>query len=214
MDYSLASVYVPKLLGIYEQELHEAVEWACSKGIDHVIDIGAAEGYYAVGMAFRLPEAAITAFETTTAGQDAVAELAELNDLGSRVEILGKCEVTDLRRALSRGVKPLIICDVEGYEETLMDTKKIPALAKAHILLELHDFVQRGLSEALRERFTSTHQITQIWQEERSADVFPFRTWQTPLIPRAYIENELTEFRPERMSWFWMKPLSLGRLQT
>ncbi|HAF25555.1 MAG TPA: hypothetical protein DCK93_22045 [Blastocatellia bacterium] len=208
IDYSVASVYIPKLLGIYEQELHVAIERGCSLGIDHVIDIGAAEGYYAVGMALRLPHAAITAFETETAGQQAIAKLADLNDLRGRIDILGKCEVEDLNRALNRGDKPLIICDVEGYEDNLLDLSTVPSLAKAYILVELHEFVKQGLSEIIRERFTATHQVNEIWQEHRSTKDLPFRTFQTRLFPEVYIENELTEFRPERMSWFWMEPLS------
>ncbi|MDQ1637039.1 MAG: hypothetical protein QOF62_378 [Pyrinomonadaceae bacterium] len=210
IDHSLASVYVPKLLGIYERELHPVIETASLLHIDHVIDIGAAEGYYAVGMARRFKSAAITAFETDPSGQRAIKELARRNDVESRVNILGKCELQDLEQALAIGDKHLIVCDVEGYEETLLDIDRLPKLRDAFILVELHDFVNRGLSDVIRGRFSETHGIAEIWQETRSVRDFPFQSLHTRLLPNVYIENELNEYRPERMSWFWMQPIGVG----
>src|ERR1700749_2885028 len=40
---------IPKLLGTYEQELHGTIETIKGRKYDVVIDIGGAEGYYAVG---------------------------------------------------------------------------------------------------------------------------------------------------------------------
>ena len=40
---------IPKLLGVYESQLHPCF----SRGWTHFIDIGASDGYYAVGMAMR-----------------------------------------------------------------------------------------------------------------------------------------------------------------
>ncbi len=207
IDHSLASVYIPKLLGIYENELHSYIEKACDIDFDSVIDIGAAEGYYAVGMALRLKKAIVTAFEIEEEGQKAIAELAGLNGLLGSMNILGRCELMDLKTSLRESGRTLIICDVEGYEETLLDIEKIPALKDAYILVELHDFVKRDLSQIIRERFQSSHRIEHIWQTERSLNDFPFKTIRTRIIPKAYIENELSEFRPERMSWFWMEPM-------
>jgi hypothetical protein len=208
IDHSLASVYVPKLLGIYERELHPVIEIASLLDIDHVIDIGAAEGYYAVGMALRFRSATVTAFEMVEGGRKAIKELARRNGVENRLNILGKCELQDLEQALAIGDKHLIVCDVEGYEETLLDIDRLPKLRDAFILVELHDFVKRGLSDVIRGRFSKTHAIDQVWEGTRGVEDFPFRTLRTRLLPDVYIENELNEFRPERMSWFWMEPLS------
>src|SRR4051812_19305855 len=48
---SYGSQLVPKLLGSYENELHDLVEQIVAQRPKIVIDIGAAEGYYAVGLA-------------------------------------------------------------------------------------------------------------------------------------------------------------------
>ena len=50
---------VPKLLGCYEQPLHPFLEAAFARDYDVVLNIGSAEGYYAVGLALRMPGARI-----------------------------------------------------------------------------------------------------------------------------------------------------------
>ncbi|MDB4621386.1 hypothetical protein OAG82_00885 [Rubripirellula sp.] len=50
------------LLGTYELEIHPWIENACNGSYDLIIDIGAAEGFYAVGMAMRNPEIPVIAY--------------------------------------------------------------------------------------------------------------------------------------------------------
>ena len=206
--HSHGSVYIPKLLGIYEKELSETVEAICALAPDRIIDAGAAEGYYAVGLALRNPSTHVIAYEMEAAGRTFLAEMVSLNGVESRVEIRGKAEPTDLQAALGEAVRPLVVCDVEGYELVLLDPEAVPALRGAHILVELHDFVHRGLSEIIEQRFASTHRVTRVWQEERASSEFPYATTYTRLLPKSYLNRTVTERRPERMSWFWMEPLS------
>src|SRR5229473_2239235 len=52
---SAEGCYVPKLLGCYEAELHPYVAEAAQRGYEAIINVGTAEGYYAIGMARLLP---------------------------------------------------------------------------------------------------------------------------------------------------------------
>src|SRR5262249_28724052 len=63
LDYDAMPVpaYSPKLIGTYEQELHPAIERAIDRSPSHILNVGCAEGFYAVGMAMRLPHAMIYA---------------------------------------------------------------------------------------------------------------------------------------------------------
>ena len=54
-DFSYNSALIPKLLGTYEADLHGWVGEAVAAGYDAVINIGCAEGYYAVGFAYADP---------------------------------------------------------------------------------------------------------------------------------------------------------------
>jgi predicted O-methyltransferase YrrM len=88
------------LLGIYERELAPLVEKVCSQGPRLIVNIGAAEGYYAIGLAIRNPSSRIVAFESETEGRALLQEMAEGNDVYTRIDIRGKCETQDLEAAL------------------------------------------------------------------------------------------------------------------
>src|SRR5581483_851837 len=54
----------PFLLGTYESEIAAAWELVLAGSYPQIVDIGAAFGYYAVGLARRYPAAAVVAFDT------------------------------------------------------------------------------------------------------------------------------------------------------
>lgn len=209
VDVSQGSCYIPKLLGIYERELHAVVEELIGYAPQTVIDLGAAEGYYAVGVARRLPDARVIAFEMEERGRTALAAMAALNGVADRVEVRGKCEAADLRAVLTNSRKATVICDVEGYEDVLLDPGSVPALADTRILVELHDFIGPGLCERLTERFTPTHSVERIWQADRNTSEFPWTTLGTRLVLKEYLVWAVNEWRPVRMSWLSMVPKDL-----
>ncbi|WCM27919.1 hypothetical protein NDN01_03025 [Sphingomonas sp. QA11] len=208
VDHSVGSAYVPKLLGIYERELAAVIEQIITSKPSLIVDVGAAEGYYAVGLALRLPDARVIAFEMEAEGRAAIAEMAASNNVADRVTILATCEADGLKAALDGASGAVVIMDVEGYEESLLDPVKIPALATVPFLLELHEFVVPGISETIARRFEKTHELRLIWAENRSRDDFPWRTMLTSLLPGSYIDDAVSEMRPERMSWYFASPIT------
>jgi predicted O-methyltransferase YrrM len=203
---SQGSAYIPKLLGIYERELVPQIESLIARRPNLVVDIGAAEGYYAIGLALRLPQARIVAFEMEMKGQIALKEMADLNGVTNQVDVRAKCEAADLAMILTDKTNAVVVCDVEGYEQLLLDPVVVPALHHAAILVELHDFIVPGITDTLKQRFETTHRIQHVWQESRSRNEFPWRTVGTALLPKSYLEWAVSEWRPERMSWLWMEP--------
>ena len=61
---STGSVLVPKLLGSYEVELEPVWKSLFTSDYDTIVDVGCAEGYYAVGFARRRPASHIFAYDT------------------------------------------------------------------------------------------------------------------------------------------------------
>ena len=55
-----------KLIGCYEQELHPGIERLLGSSPSTIVNVGAAEGYYAVGLAMRAPGSRVHAFEPDT----------------------------------------------------------------------------------------------------------------------------------------------------
>jgi hypothetical protein len=202
---SSGSVLAPKLLGIYERELHQAIEEAIASPIRRIVDIGAAEGYYCTGFAMRMPRAKVVAYEIDEPARVLIAEMACLNEVSDRVEIRGACTVDELNSVLDASVPTLVICDAEGAEAYLLDPLRVPALRTAYILVEMHDVILGGLSGVIRQRFEGTHRIEQIRAEARSRSEFPFSSFITRRFP-GYVDYAVSDCRPPGMSWFWMRP--------
>ena len=138
--------------------------------------MGAAEGYYTVGLALRNPHARVIGFEMDPHGRQALREMTELNDVADRIEVRGQCEPADLYSAIVKQPCPMVVCDAEGYEARLLDPAAVPTLKCAAILVELHEFLVPGIGGQLRMRFESTHRITHVLQESRDRAEFPWRT--------------------------------------
>jgi hypothetical protein len=207
VEGSVGSAYIPKLLGIYERELHPIVEAACGLGLQQVVDLGAAEGYYAVGMALRNPETRVVAFEADRAGRELLGQMVAINGVADRVEIAGRCEQADLHdRTMRSQGRTLIVCDVEGDEERLLSQASVQSCGITWLLVELHEFLSPEIGARLTSEFASTHRITRIWQDARERAEFPFRSLCTRLLPTSYLDWAVSEWRPERMSWLWMEP--------
>lgn len=116
---SIGSNSPPKLLGTYELELHECIRSLTAQRWCRTLVVGAAEGYYAIGLAV-LTGCDVIAFEQEEAGHPWLRKMAEANGTAGRVEIRGRCESADLIQAIGRDGPNLIIMDVEGYETVLL----------------------------------------------------------------------------------------------
>ena len=205
-SFHSAPIHIPKLLGIYERELNPYIEQACALNFPLIINIGAAEGYYAVGMALRNPGAKVIAFEKEATERSALAEAVRLNAVRDHVEIREKCEPEDLKCAIADTPRVFVICDAEGCEAMLLDPVSVPSLRRAFMLVELHEFIERGILEKIRRRFSATHHVSQVVQQKRAILDFPFKTFYTLCLPKSYLRWAVSESRPERMTWFWMQP--------
>jgi hypothetical protein len=197
---------VPKLLGTYERELAAVVEEIVRLGFERIINVGAAEGYYAVGLARRIPEAVGYAFEADDDVRSLLGRTVAANGMADRIAIQGRCAPEDLRRCLAPGARNLVVCDVEGYESVLLDPGLVPELAHAHILVELHELRHPGIADLLRSRFQGSHRIDELREEPRSAAEYPFRTFYTRLLPERFLLNMISEWRSEQQIWFWIRP--------
>ena len=198
--------YIPKVLGIYERELHGALKTAIARKPGLIVDVGAAEGYYAIGLCRLLPDAKHIAFEIAPEAREMMAELATSNGCKGKLDIRGECDPAALESALAGSENVLAIIDVEGYEKVLVDPEKVPSLKKAMMLVELHPGRAPGINEILNERFGATHEIERIWGEDRDPSEYPFDSLVLRMLPIRHRAWAVDELRGVKMSWLWMVP--------
>lgn len=194
----------PKWLGCYEAELQPAVNAIIEARYSKIINIGCAEGYYAVGLAWKCPASEVIAFDSDFMSQRQCSRLAHLNAVSGRVEVTGSCSHAGLRSLIVPG-KTVIVCDIEGGEAALLDPALVPQLAGCDLLVEVHEnaVTSREVEELLRERFGKTHRIGRIsardpegWMAENSGICAQLGK---PLALRATDEKRSNGF-----AWLWM----------
>jgi hypothetical protein len=196
--------WLPKLLGTYEMELAPAVDECISWGFETIVDIGAAEGYYAVGMARRNPQARVIAFEFYPPARQLLLRLARINGVRRQMTIYAECTIDRLNAALATGSSPkLVISDCEGAEDQLLDPVRVPALRQATLLVEMHDNFCPGVTDRLQQRFAATHDIQLIPARERTLDDFPLDRNRVPTEDALAAMNEAKE---SDMKWLYCKP--------
>ena len=188
-------VLLPQLIGAYEAELHAVLGRVLRAGYTTVINVGCAEGYYAVGLARRLPGARILAFDLDPGAQRRCAELARRNGVADRVTVSGACDVDRLGQLLPAGA--FLLVDCEGCEKELLRPERLPTLRRCDLLVELHDFLDRTITSTIVSRFAATHDITLIRGTGREPAHYPVLASLAPRDRR----RALDELRPERMTW-------------
>jgi hypothetical protein len=157
-----------KLMGIYEFYLHGAIESAIASRPPLCIDVGAAEGYYTLGLAHRLPKSRHIAFEMIDETRSKLVRAAR--SLQASIQAKGKCTPEELTADVRSSERGFLLMDCEGYEEHLLAPSTRDPLAGWLILLELSYFQAAGTGFTIPELFAVTHDvaITNAGQSHRS----------------------------------------------
>jgi len=193
--------FVPKLLGCYEAELHPVIDYIRERQHQNILNIGCAEGYYAIGLARLLPNSQIWAYDTDEQAQTACADLAVENGMRDRISISGTFTHEDF--ATFPAGDTMVICDIEGAEHDLLDPEKAPALAGFDIQLELHRRFEAPQIQELLSRFSETHEIRKILPSVRDIEAYP------EIRNLAHLDQLLAfwEFRRGPNPWVFMTAL-------
>jgi predicted O-methyltransferase YrrM len=165
--------YPQTVLGTYESELHQWLERIFATPFAHAIDIGGGTGYYAVGLALRMPRARLTVFELTAGARAVIAKVAQINGVGGRMTLLEACTPLNLAATIVAGEFTFVLIDVEGAELQLLDPVAVPALRGVTMLVETHDIIVPGCRDTIVERFDATHTIEELTNTVRTLADFP-----------------------------------------
>jgi len=148
---------MPRLLGSYEAPLAPHLARIGAGGLDAVIDVGCADGYYAVGLARLWPGVSVHAYDIDPAARASCAALAEANGVADRVVVGERFAPTDFERFADR--RTLAVVDIEGAEVDLLRPDLSPAMAAISFIVETHPGLKPGALDVVRERFHHTHHI-------------------------------------------------------
>ncbi|KVV25045.1 hypothetical protein WK78_02795 [Burkholderia cepacia] len=199
----------PKLLGFYEQEVCDKLYWLRA-GRDTLIDLGGADGFYAVGMLKNDLYQQCHCFEIEDASRQNIAAIAEENGVRDRIHLYGAATSTFARDLTDRGVdlaRAVVLIDIESAEFDVLTAECLNDLRAAHVIVEIHDFMR-------------PHDGTQRYAElleraEKVFDVRPFTTGprdpsQIPLLSQGWTDTDrwlvCSESRATLMTWLHLSP--------
>lgn len=204
---SFGSTLYPKLLGSYEQELHSVVSRILKKEYAAIVDIGSAEGYYAVGLAVKLPEVKVYAFDINNDALDQVSKMAEANGVANRVSTGKSCTIDSIKEIISKNEgKILFISDCEGYEKHLFNEESKDLFANHELLIEVHDLIDLEISSILKSAFKDTHEIEIIESIPDIQKPFKYEYAELNGIDINTKKRLLAESRATQMEWFYFSP--------
>jgi len=133
MDYS------PKILGIYEKEVQEElIKWNCK----NFVNLGAAEGYHALGQLISGTKQKSYVFEQNQDSKMILEENVKLNNLEKKIMIFGKAEedfIEILKKEKINLLETCFLFDIEGAEYKLLNNKNLEELRYSKIIIELHE---------------------------------------------------------------------------
>lgn len=198
----------PKWLGSYENELNSIIEEIIENDYKNIIDIGCAEGYYAIGLAYRMPKVEVFGFDVDFISRGQAKKLARLNAVEDRVNISDYCTPEDISRLSTKNT--LLICDIEGFERTLLEPETCQSLLSIDILVEIHEgFGEPSTLDLLKSRFCDSHIIQEVDMTNRVEWVNSMISTEEIFDDRELLLDAANEYRSDSQKWLWMKTKNL-----
>jgi hypothetical protein len=187
-----------RLIGCYECELHDIVGEMIRRGYRRGVDVGCAEGYYAVGFARALPGCVIEAFDTDPWARRACRRLAEANGVADRVRVKGYCSTPWLRANAPKG--GFVISDCEGFERALFNAETAFAYRGVDLLVELHDRTPQA-DDPMAMAMRDSHEVTIVLSAGRDPAVYE----ETSGWPERDRALAVSDMRTPGQGWFYFR---------
>jgi hypothetical protein len=194
------------VLGCYEQQLHGVIEDLVTADPDVVINVGSAEGVYAIGLARRLPTAQVIAVDVEPDAEAALRANAELNSVSDRVRFGLAWGPSEVEAALTGSRRPALVFDCEGCEFGLVDPEQVPSLRRAHLLVEVHEQAHPDILALLRSRLAATHRVAEITETGRNPHDYEVLRGMDSIDKWLVV----CEGRGPTMTWIWAEPVDVG----
>jgi hypothetical protein len=151
-------------------------------------------------MAHASPATTVYAYDLAGSARELCAQTARASGVEDRVRI-GKRFTIDLLESLPIADGALVLCDIEGGEVELLDSRAASALAGSVVVIEVHEDEHAGAAAALGRAFAQTHSELTIHQQVMPAVPPALAQWRPRERARA-----LAEFRGPLLHWVVFEP--------
>jgi hypothetical protein len=199
--------YFSKIMGSYEQEISHLIEKICQNNFQQIINIGCADGYYAVGFAKRIPNVSVFAYDRNKRARKHCSEMASLNHVADRV-FINNTFVAEMVKEFNFSGKSFILCDCEGDEKKIFTKATLSYFILWELLIEVHDFIDLTIGDHLKEVFSTTHDIEIFKSIDDLTKARNYHFDETDKLDIEMRKGVFGEGRPAPMEWFYLTPRS------
>ncbi len=135
-------------LGLYEKEILNLIEATEAGQYRTFIDIGAADGYYAIGMLVSGKVGRTICFEQTEKGRSVIAENWKKNRSVGELTILGEANASSFATLNPADLEnALVLVDIEGFEFELLTDEVLSLLKSSTVVIEIHHWMDNFLDK-------------------------------------------------------------------
>lgn len=163
------------LLGLYEKEVLDSLTQLPEK-YKIFIDLGAADGYYGIGVLLSNLFEKSYCFEISEKGQEVIKNNALLNQVSDRIEIHGIADANFYKQLAQNDLEhSVLFIDIEGGEFELLNKTMFNVFRKSVIFVELHDWLFEDgdikLTQ-LKNNALATHTFSELTTQSRDLSQF------------------------------------------
>ena len=199
----------PKIIGLYEFEVqNKLLDLVNNFKIENFVNIGAAEGYHAIGIAKKTKVQNFVLYEIDKKGQEILKDNILNNELKKNIEIENEANLNSIYELNKKFdfSKTLFLVDIEGSELNLFNDEILGLLKNSFLIIENHKFL---LSEAKQNKY---QELINKFNDNFSMEIIRNTGRNVSQINEIsnLSENELmmisSESRPKMMEWFVLTP--------
>jgi len=129
---------ITHILGVYEKHVLDQLIKFSKLDNSVFIDIGAADGYFAVGSAYSGLFKKVYAFEIQKEGREILSENAKVNKCEKNIIINPEANFKRLKNIVDEHKRAVVLIDIEGDEFSLLNDEILKLLSNCNIIVELH----------------------------------------------------------------------------
>ena len=193
-----------KLLGQYELHILDKII-DLSDEFETFIDIGAADGYYAVGAVFSNLYSKSICFEISEFVRQVIEENSTINQVSDKIQIHGIANQKLMSSVLEIENKALILIDIEGGEFDLLTNEFLLVCKNSKLIIELHDSFIKGSDNRRNDLFKRANMYFDITYLQRvNPDIYSFKELEN--FDDNFRQLVFSEGRPPKMEWVLFSP--------
>ena len=158
-----------KIYGIYENKIQQKLK-DINKPI--LIDIGAADGFFAIGCLKSKICEYCYAFEEIKKSRENLYKTAEINNVNKNISIMGAVTKDNFFSLLPSEIdfsKAIILCDIEGGEFNFFTDEILKKIKHSNIIIEIH-YNKNNLEIDLLKRAKEYFDVSIIIDNDRSVE--------------------------------------------